>query len=211
MAARGGAGVSEVPVDALLFDFGGVLIEIDFDRVVRRWAELAGVPFEQLKPRFEHGTSYQEHERGEIDDATFFAAQRAALGIDLTDADFADGWMQILGPEIRPTVALLPLLAKRIPLHLFSNTNRMHHDYWKVRYADALRPIDRRFISCDMGLRKPEPRAFEAVSRALGVPLERILFFDDTQANVEGARAVGLQAAHVRSPADVRAAVGRWL
>ena len=211
MDERGGPRVSEAPVDALLFDLGGVLIEIDFDRVFARWAELAGVPFAQLKPRFEHGTAYREHECGEIDDAAFFAAQRGALGVDLSDADLADGWMRVLGPEIEPTVALLPRLAKRIPLHLFSNTNRIHHDYWKVRYADALRPIDRRFISCDMGLRKPDAEAFEAVSRALGIPPGRILFFDDTEANVNGARAVGLQAVHVRTPEDVRTAVARWL
>ena len=211
MDARGGPRVTPAPVDALLFDFGGVLIEIDFDRVFARWAELAGVAFEQVKPRFEHGSAYREHERGAIDDAAFFAAQRGALGLDLSDADLADGWMRVLGPEIAPTVALLPRLAKRIPLHLFSNTNRIHHEFWKVRYAEALAPIDRRFISCDMGLRKPEPAAFEAVSRALGVPPGRILFFDDTEANVAGARAVGLQAVHVRTPDDVRSAVARWL
>ena len=35
-------------VDALLFDFGGVLAEIDFDRVIARWAQLAGAPFERV-------------------------------------------------------------------------------------------------------------------------------------------------------------------
>lgn len=198
-------------VEALLFDFGGVLIEIDFDRVFARWAGLAGVPFGQVKARFEHGEAYRAHERGEIDAATFYATQREALGIDLTDADFEDGWQQVFGDEIAPTVALLPALARRIPVHLFSNTNKTHHDYWKRRYSEALRPIERRFISCEMGLRKPDREAFEAVGRSLGVPLGRILFFDDTTANVDGARAAGVQAVHVRGPEDVRAAVARWL
>ena len=199
------------PVEALLFDFGGVVVEIDFDKVFARWAQLAGVPFGQVKSRFEHGAAYMEHERGEIDAAAFFAAQRAALGIDIDDRDFVDGWQEIFGPPIAPVVSMLPRLHERLPLYLFSNTNRLHHAYWERIYADALRPFDRHFISCEMGMRKPEPRAFEAVSRAIGVPLERILFFDDTQANVDGARAVGMQAVHVRSPGDVQAAVARWL
>ena len=205
------SGVTQQAVEALLFDFGGVLIEIDFDRVFARWAELAGVPFEHVKSGFEHGTAYAQHERGEIDAATFFQAQRGALGIDLTDADFEDGWQQVFGSEIPETVALLPRLKERIPLHLFSNTNAMHYDYWKRRYAEALRPVDRRFISHEMGLRKPDAEAFERVVRDLGIPPERILFFDDTAANIDGARAAGLQAVRVQSPADVRRAAAPWL
>jgi putative hydrolase of the HAD superfamily len=49
------------------------------------------------------------------------------------------------------------------------------------------------------------------VAGDIGVPLGRILFFDDTTANVDGARAAGVQAVHVRGPEDVRAAVARWL
>ena len=211
MDPGGRARVTQQPVEALLFDFGGVLIEIDFDRVFERWAELAGVPVAQVKSRFEHGSAYEAHERGEIDAAQFYATQRAALGIDLTDADFDDGWQQVFGPEIAPTVALLPRLRESIPLHLFSNTNRTHHDYWKRRYAQALQPIERRFISSEMGVRKPTRESFDAVAAALGVPPGRILFFDDTAANVEGARAAGLQAVRVTSPEDVRAAVARWL
>lgn len=203
--------MTQQPVDALLFDFGGVLIEIDFDRVFARWAELSGVPAEDIKQRFDHGEPYQQHERGEIDAAGFFQSLRGTLGVDLSDADFEDGWQQVFGPEIAPTVALLPRLAKRVPVHLFSNTNPMHYGYWSKRYDQALKPVQRRFISSEMGVRKPERESFEHVSRELGVPPDRILFFDDTLANVEGARAAGLPTVWVRSPADVERAVARWL
>lgn len=198
-------------IDALLFDFGGVLIEIDFDRVFARWAQLAGVGLTQMKERFDHGEAYQRHERGEIDIAEYFASLRADLRIDLSDEDFADGWGKVFGPEIAPTVALLPRLAARTPIHLFSNTNTTHYNYWSARYQEALRPLGRRFISSEMGLRKPEREAFEHVARALDVPPERILFFDDTQANVDGARAAGVRTVWVRSPADVARAVQPWL
>ena len=198
-------------IDALLFDFGGVLVEIDFDRVLARWAQLAGVAFAQVKQRFDHGEAYQRHERGEIDAAAYFESLRASLGIALSDADFADGWKRVFGPEIARTVALLPRLAARIPIHLFSNTNRTHHRYWSARYEGALRPLGRRFVSPEMGLRKPERESFEHVARALGVPPGRILFFDDTAANIEGAHGAGMPAVRVRSPADVERAVLPWL
>ena len=62
-----------------------------------------------------------------------------------------------------------------------------------------------------MGLRKPERAAFEHVARELGMPTGRILFFDDTAANIDGALAVGMPALRVRSPADVEHAVAPWL
>jgi putative hydrolase of the HAD superfamily len=67
--------------------------------------------------------------------------------------------------------------------------------------------FQRIFVSSEMGVRKPEPRSYEAVSRELGIPLDRMVFYDDTQENVEGARAVGMQAVHVRSSGDVARSV----
>jgi putative hydrolase of the HAD superfamily len=198
-------------VDALLFDFGGVLIEISFDRVFARWADLAGVDVETVKGRFLHGEAYQAHERGELPFATYFQSLREDLGIDLTDAQFADGWNQVFGPEHEEVVEVLPRLAARVPLYLFSNTNPFHYDHWRARYAGALRHFRRMFISCEMGVRKPHREAFERVAREIGVPPQRILFFDDTEANLEGAHEAGMHTVHVRNPTDVRRAVAPWL
>ena len=198
-------------VDALLFDFGGVVIEISFDRVFARWADLAGVDVELVKSRFEHGEAYQGHERGELTFAAYFQSLREDLALDLTDAQFADGWNQVFGPEHEETVELLWKLHGRVPLYLFSNTNAFHYDYWRARYAKALQPFRRMFISCEMGVRKPHRAAFERVAREIGVPPGRILFFDDTEANLEGAREAGMHAVHVRSPADVQKAAAPFL
>lgn len=198
-------------IDALLFDFGGVIIEIDFDRVFARWAELARVPFAQVKERFSHGEAYQRHERGEIDITAYFASLRHDLGIDLSDDDFADGWDRVFGEEISSTVNLLRQLEPRIPLYLFSNTNRAHYEFWSKRYDEALRPLRRRFISSEMGLRKPERASFERVIAEIGVPPHRILFFDDTQANLDGASAVGVKTVLVRTPDDVSRVIRLWM
>ena len=63
------------------------------------------------------------------------------------------------------------------------------------------------FVSSEIGVRKPEPAAFAAIAAAIDLPLERILFFDDTLANVEGALAVGMPAVHVRSLDDIAKAI----
>lgn len=198
-------------IDALLYDFGGVLVEINFDSIFARWAELARVPFEQVKGRFAHGGAYRRHERGEIDLAAYYQALRAELGIQLTDKQFTDGWQRVFGHEHPQVVDAIRALAPRIPQYLLSNTNRTHYDFFRERYAAALAPLRRVFVSCDMDARKPERASFEYVAREVCVPPDRIYFLDDTAENVEGARAAGMKAAHIRSPDDVMRAIAPWL
>ncbi len=198
-------------IDALLYDFGGVVVEINFDWILQRWAQLGGVPVETLRSRFSHGEAYQRHERSEIGLAEYYASLRRELGIDLTDEQFTDGWQKVFGEAFPQTVALIHRLAARVPQYLFSNTNAKHLEYWSTRYAEALRPLRGVFTSCGIGHRKPDRAAYEHVAREMGVAPERILFFDDTEANLEGARAVGMQTVLVRSPEDVARAVAPWL
>lgn len=198
-------------VDALLFDFGGVLVEIDFERVCARWAELASRPLDEVKARFSHGEAYRRHERGEIGIAAYCDAVRRELGIGLDDAQLVEGWQRVFLDEIEPTVGLLRALQGRVPMYLFSNTNLTHYEHFRRRYAAALAPLDRLFASHEIGSRKPERAAFEHVAREIGAPLERILFFDDTVANVEAARRLGMPSVLVRGPEDVHAAVRPWL
>lgn len=95
----------------------------------------------------------------------------------------------------------------RRPLYAFTNSNVTHQAGWSARYAEVLQIFRRVFVSCELGLRKPERAAFEAIASAIGVPLDRILFLDDTPANVEGARAIGMPGVLVRTAADVAQAL----
>ena len=198
-------------MEAILYDLGGVVIEIDFPRVFNRWAEMSGEDPTSLGERFWDSEDHRRHERGEIDTAAFYESLRRDLGVTLTDAQLEDGWMRVFVGPIEPTVRLIAQLEPVIAQHLFSNTNAEHHAFWGPRYAAQLRPIRRHFVSYEIGARKPEPEAFQRVARDLGVPLDRILFFDDTPANVEGAKALGMPAELVRSPEDVARALRPWL
>jgi glucose-1-phosphatase len=73
--------------------------------------------------------------------------------------------------------------------------------------ADVLGHFRELFLSSTIGLRKPDAAAYDHVVKAIGVPPKRIVFFDDLAENIEGARARGLIAVHVRSPDDVAGAL----
>jgi putative hydrolase of the HAD superfamily len=195
------------PVEALLFDLGGVVIDIDFDRVFARWAAHSGCDPAAIRGRFAQDAPYQQHERGELDAAAYFACLRRSLGIALTDEQFAEGWGEVFVGEAPGMAALLRSAASQLPLYAFTNSNAAHQAIWSRRFASLLAPFRRVFVSSELGRRKPEPEAFHSVASAIGVAPRGILFFDDSRENVEGALAAGLRALHVGSQEDVRAAL----
>ncbi len=195
-------------IHALLFDLGGVILEIDFSRVFAIWSEHSGVPAAVIRSRFSFDASYRAHECGEIAAATYFDSLRVALGIRISDAQFRAGWNAIFVGEVPGIRGLLAQAKQLVPLYAFSNSNAEHHAYWAREYAATLSDFQKVFVSCELGRRKPEPEAFAAVASAIGVPFANILFFDDTDENVESATRLGMQAVHVKSIADIQNALG---
>ena len=193
--------------DALLFDLGGVVIEVDFARAVQAWADAAGVPASHVGARFSLDAGYEAHERGELAPGEYCAHLRRTLGLELADEHLLSGWNQIFVGEVPEVGALLAALAKSLPLYAFSNTNVAHHAFWRPHYATLLQPFSEIFCSCDLGLRKPSAQAFLEVGRRIGIAPARIVFFDDHDGNVRGARAAGLRAHEVHSAAEIRAAL----
>ena len=190
--------------DALLFDLGRVVLDIDFSKVVACWAGHAGCEPAHLAGRFSwRDEFYQQHEKGEISDADFFAALRALLGVELSDAQFLEGWNKIFAGEMPGIAPLLQRAAQRLPLYAFSNTNAAHVEHFSETYAGVLGHFREIFLSSAIGLRKPDAAAYDHVVKAIGVPASRIVFFDDLADNIDGARACGLTAVHVTSPDDV--------
>jgi putative hydrolase of the HAD superfamily len=193
--------------DALLFDLGRVVLDTDFARTLVCWAGHAGCEQAELTGRFSADEAYKRHERGEISDAEFFASLRTSLNIDVADAQFLEGWNAIFDGTMPGIEPLLARAARSLPLYAFSNTNRAHVAHFSQTFADVLGHFQKLFLSSSIGLRKPEAAAYDHVVKEIGVPAGRIVFFDDSADNIEGARARGLTAVHVTSTDDVAAAL----
>jgi len=193
--------------DVLLFDIGRVVLDIDFNKVMTCWAGHAGCTPAELAGRFVVDDSFKHHEVGQIDDAAFFHNLRTSLGIGISDEQFLEGWNAIFAGEMPGISGMLAKAGQRLPLYAFSNTNPAHVAHFSRAYADVLGHFREIFLSSSIGLRKPDAEAYDHVVKAIGVPASRILFFDDTAANIEGARSRGLAAVHVTSMDDVAEAL----
>ena len=100
---------------------------------------------------------------------------------------------------------------RRLPLYAFSNTNPAHYMHVSQHFAEVLGHFREIFMSPTIGLRKPDAEAYDHVVKAIGVPAQRIVFFDDLMENIEGARNRGLSPITLTSTrvvADAIAALG---
>ena len=193
--------------DALLFDLGRVVLNIDFSKALACWAGYAGCQPADIAARFIRDESYEHHERGTISDEAYFESLRRGLGLSISDAQFLEGWNSIFAGEMDGIAPLLARAARHLPLYVFSNTNRAHVAHFTEIHAETLRPFRELYYSSSIGHRKPDAAGFDHVVSEIGVPASRIVFFDDLAENIEGARARGLKAVHVKSSRDVEDAL----
>jgi glucose-1-phosphatase len=196
-------------VDALLFDLGGVVVDIDFRRCFRRWADTSGTDIELIASRFSFDAAYEQHERGAMDIADYFHQVRLALGVDLSDNELLEGWNDIYVGVVPGIGPLLSAAAAKFPLYAFTNSNPTHQTVWSKRFASDLEVFAATFVSCDVGQRKPDRLAFDAVTAMVEMPASRILFFDDLAENTAGALDAGLQAVHVSTTSSVASALAQ--
>ncbi len=195
-------------VSTLLFDLGGVLFELSGAGRICRWTRERLTP-EQLLERWLSSAAVRAFETGQIDYLVFRSRLKAELGLMASDSEFTDAFAAWVKGTYPGTEDLLGRLSGRYRLACFSNTNPFHWEILKRDYQ-VLPLFDHIFASFQMGRIKPDRAAYFHVLKALGRPPESILFFDDSQANVDAARACGIKACCVSGIDGVKKALEEY-
>jgi len=193
--------VSDAP-EFVVFDLGGVLVE--FSGFTNLPALLgADFPPDDVRRRWIASPAVCTFERGGLTGEEFAAAFAREWNLAIAPEDFLErfaGWAMDFYPGARELVADV---RERVPAACFSNSNPIHWDR-NFRRFGIPQSFDRSFASFELGVVKPDAEAFELVATRLGCPPQRILFLDDTEVNVEGARRVGYESHLVRGVAEAR-------
>ncbi|MCU0258190.1 MAG: HAD-IA family hydrolase [Solirubrobacteraceae bacterium] len=188
-------------IDVLLFDLGGVLVDFaGFEELSRM---LPGRPDRaRVRSRWIGSPSVQRYERGAISRQDFAAGVIRELDLPLAPDAFVAAFVAWARGPYPGATSLLRRLRGRYRIACLSNSNELHTPL----HRRALEPLmDRCYFSDELGFVKPEREAYEHAVRDLGVPPQRIAFFDDTPVNVEAARRAGLAAYEVEGVARLTA------
>jgi putative hydrolase of the HAD superfamily len=199
-------------VKAIVFDLGGVLIDLDFDRCVRAFREILGYErITELLDLWHQKGIYGDMEAGLITADEFRAEvlRESRPGCVPADVDRAmAGLLTGMDPE---KVPLLEELSRQYPVYGLSNNNEISvkrmHDIYEENGLDWRRIFRKEFISCRMKMLKPSREIFDAAAAEIGLPPAEILFVDDSQTNVDGALSAGWQAIYYAQGTDLRACV----
>jgi len=192
-------------IRVLLFDVGGVLVELGGVEVILAWLGNR-ITAEELWRRWLQSDSVRGFETGQIDATQFAAGVIAEFGLAVEPQQFLEsfvGWPTGLYPG---TLEMLARIPRRYQRALLSNSNPLH---WP-RVLDEMRlgaAFDSHFVSHLTGRIKPDRQAFEHVLQSLGCRPAQVLFFDDNLLNIEAARTLGMHAVQVRGLVEAQRAL----
>ena len=196
-------------IKAVIFDMGGVLIDLDPPACIKAFKDILGFDriTELLDPFHQKGI-YGELEGGTLTADDFRAAVLAESRPGSRPED-VDRCMDAMISGMEPYKAdLLRKLSRQYPLYLLSNNNEIA----RIRYHKLLEDLGvdwrtvfrEEFCSYQMKMLKPSPEIFREAIRRIDLPPEEILFIDDSKTNMEAARAVGINAVLVPQGEDLR-------
>jgi epoxide hydrolase-like predicted phosphatase len=181
----------------ILLDLGGVVVDVESDRLVLQIAQLLGQTFEDVQAAVYHEELLLPFELGRIRAPAYYDGLKARLRLPWSYEEFVRAWNGIF-TENREVTALLKRLRSRHRLVALSNTNELHLGHIKATIPAAALFEDW-VASCDVGLRKPDPRIYELALGRFGVEPSRAVYVDDRPELVEAGRAIGLAAIRFES------------
>jgi len=196
--------VRSTPVEAVVFDLGGVLIDWDPRHLYRKLVDDEAFMEWFLTEVCSPAWNAEQDAGRSWADAVAEAKARHPAHAALVDA-YAKRWPEMLGGDLPETVAVLDDLAARaVPLYALTNwsAETFHHARARFAWLSHFRDI---VVSGEVGMRKPDPRIFRLMLDRIGVEPAAVAFIDDVAANVEAGRAAGLRAIRFTSAAGLRA------
>lgn len=190
----------------IIFDLGGVILNLDVDRTYHQFAQLSGKSMLQLKLEATSLPFFHDYERGIINDGNFRLKLRSFLASQTNDGTIDNAWNAMLLDLPVARLDFLKKLGSQYRIFLLSNTNTIHFHafteiFKKLNYAPSLDILfERTYYSHLINMRKPDAEIYNYVLQDNQLKAKETLFLDDNLANLQGATSLGIQTFHVKHP-----------
>ncbi|PKP22401.1 MAG: hypothetical protein CVU05_03990 [Bacteroidetes bacterium HGW-Bacteroidetes-21] len=185
-------------VKNLIFDFGGVILDIDFGLTAKAFERLGVSNTESLIKRAMHLDFFGQFERGKISPYEFRSEMCDLADKQLSHQEFDDAWNEMLLDIPEERVRILENLRKKYRLFLLSNTNKIHYANYYNRVQHLGYPFvddlfEKAWFSFNIGLAKPGREIFDFILKEKSLNPSECLFVDDMPENIAGAELAGIK------------------
>ena len=192
----------------IIFDFGGVICNIDIRITEKRFLEMGMKPFDPSNPRENMGI-FNDLETGHLSAAGFRNALRLRFTQTYSDRELDDAWNALLLDIPESRIRTLEKIRKHYRIFLLSNTNEIHYrkyledfrSFYGYKDFDAL--FHKAYFSYLLGMRKPDAAIFQYLLDDQRLIPGETLFIDDTLQHVESASKLGIRGFHLEEGLEI--------
>ncbi|SVA18890.1 uncharacterized protein METZ01_LOCUS71744 [marine metagenome] len=178
-------------VPTIIFDLGGVLVNLDWDKVCTSLTALSDRPYDNVMKEVQNGPIVEASMLGHLTPQEFHEALSEEIHVDIPFDKFIVIWNSLLSQN----ESIAPLVAELASTHslvVASNTDSIHFSYSMNNFS-TLKVFDRFFLSYEMDLLKPDPAYFHHVLNGLRTSPSSCIFIDDRCDNIRSARNLGMR------------------
>jgi glucose-1-phosphatase len=194
----------------IIFDLGGVIINLDINQTIFQFNALSKIPFESIYTQAKQNDLFNLFDKGKISENDFFKELKTLINYAGKREPILDAWNAMLLDIPERRLDTLVEAKNKYNTFLLSNTCEPHI---KVFEADLYSThgvknfedyFDKLYYSCRVGLRKPDKEIFEMVLQENDLLPEETVFIDDSEQHVKGAGDCGINAFLLEKNKEVR-------
>jgi len=197
-------------IEAIIFDLGGVIINIDYMLTIEAFEMLGVKDFKSQYSKQNQSLLFDKLETGKISEQEFIQTIKKDLNLlHCSDSDILDAWNALLLGFPVKRLHLLNELKQKFKMFLLSNTNEIHIDSFlqilknQTEYTSLDPFFDEVYFSSEIGLRKPNYDVFEYVLNQNNLSVSKTLFIDDSMQHIKAAKDLGINVHHLKEEEDI--------
>ena len=194
-------------IDTLIFDFGGVIINLDYSKPVSEFKKLGILDSKKLYSKKEQTKLFDSLECGQISNENFLNEIRKKSNTNDLEL-IKKAWNSILLNIPEERVHLLKKLSSKYKIFLLSNTNSIHlkeiiSSYGEKKWKNFISIFNDVYFSNQIGMRKPNEDVFFYLIKKNKLDVSKTLFIDDSPQHIKTAKKIGFKTYHLSDREDI--------
>lgn len=187
-------------IQNVIFDLGGVIINLDVNRTISEFNKISQIPFQNIYTQAKQSELFSMLDKGTISTIDFLSELKKQIRYNGPDEDLLKAWNAMLLDVPEERLDVLVEMKHNYNTFLLSNTCEPHieafereleNEHGVKNFEDY---FDKVYYSCRLGMRKPDKEIFEFVLNQNNLKPEETVFIDDSPQHVKGAGECGINA-----------------